>query len=81
MKGDCKLKEVTGLSYSPVSLRFQEAKGGPHNRGTKSKFRLPLVAVFATYSFQNYGSLHRGIQRDAQIQTVDLSTAFCTLGS
>ena len=27
MNGDCKLKEVTGLSYSPVSRRFYEAKG------------------------------------------------------
>ena len=50
----------------------------------RNEFRLPLVAVFTTYSFQNCGSLHLvkavASKVRAQIQTVDLSTAFCSHG-
>ena len=57
----------------------------PHNRGMRNKFRLPLVAVFTTHSFQNYGSLHlvqaATSKKHAQIQTVDFSTALCSHGS
>ena len=61
------------------------SEGSPHNRGLRNKFRLPLVAVFTTYSFQNHGSLHlvkaAASKNHAQIQTVDLSTASCSHGS
>ena len=34
------------------------SEGSPHDRGMRNKCRLPHVAVFTTYSFQNFGSLH-----------------------
>ena len=64
---------------------FLRSEGSPNIREMRNKFRLPLVAVFTTYSFQNYGSLHlvkvAAFQKHAQVQTVDLSTAFCSHGS
>ena len=51
----------------------------------RNKFRLPLVAVFTTCSFQNHGSLHlvkaAASKNHVEIQTVDLNTALCIHGS
>ena len=56
-RGTANLKKPRGYHIVPCHYDSR-SEGSPHNPGMRNKFRSPLVAVFTTYSFQNYGSLH-----------------------